>query len=293
MIHNQLVIVVTRLAVVAWLATAAGTSARAAEPPGGLVLHYNFDQPDVGGLVVDRSGQNHNGHASDARFITPGKKGGGYALASGDSIIRVAGSPTASVKQATFAVWFKTSRSDATCRRILDGRAGQGYALEIGGGDQGQESRGRLAFSIGGGKPCLSDLAVTDGAWHHGAVTFDGENLRMYVDGQPQRQVTPCRIEIAALVSDLAIGMSSPDSPSQSKVLGFDGVIDELMIFHRALSAEEIRAVVAAIDPSALKPRFTKQQVTARLRQLKLLFDEGLLTEDFYARKVAECEAAR
>ena len=28
-------------------------------------------------------------------------------------------------------------------------------------------------------------------------------------------------------------------------------------------------------------------------RQLKLLFEDGLLTEDFYARKVAECEAAQ
>lgn len=288
-----IVVIGLALALVATHAPTAGTSASAAEPLRGLVLHYSFDQPDAGGLVADHSGQNNNGHASDTRFTAPGKKGGGYALASGDSTIRVAGSRPASVKQATFAVWFKTSRSDATCRRILDGRAGPGYALEIGGGVQGQESRGKLAFSIGGGKPCLSDLAVTDGTWHHGAVTFDGENLRMYVDGQPQRQMTPCRVEIAALVSDLAIGMSSSSPPSQSKIEGFDGVIDELMIFNRALSAEEIKTVVAAVDPSALKPRFTKQQVTARLRQLKMLFEEGLLTEDFYARKVAECEATR
>ena len=291
--RDRFSIVVTGLAVVAWLASTAGPSANAAEPPRGLVLHYSFDPPDAGGLVADHSGQNNNGHASDARFTTSGKKGGGYVLAPGDRIIRMAGSRSASVKQATFAVWFKTSRSDATWRRILDGRAGQGYALEIGGGVVGEESRGKLAFSIGGGKPCLSDLAVTDGTWHHGAVTCDGENLRMYVDGQPQRQVTPCRIEIAALVNDLAIGMSPSHPPSQSKIQGFDGVIDELMIFNRALSAEEIRTVVATVDPSALKPRFTKQQVAARLRELKRLYEDGLLTEDFYARKVAECEAAR
>ena len=41
------------------------------------------------------------------------------------------------------------------------------------------------------------------------------------------------------------------------------------------------------------KPKFTKQQVAGRLRQLKLLFEEGLLTDDFYDEKVAECEAAR
>jgi hypothetical protein len=41
------------------------------------------------------------------------------------------------------------------------------------------------------------------------------------------------------------------------------------------------------------KPKFTKQQVAGRLRQLKLLFEEGLLTDDFHDRKVAECEALR
>ncbi len=39
------------------------------------------------------------------------------------------------------------------------------------------------------------------------------------------------------------------------------------------------------------KPKFTKQQVASRLRQLKLLFEEGMLTDEFYAEKVAECEA--
>jgi hypothetical protein len=50
---------------------------------------------------------------------------------------------------------------------------------------------------------------------------------------------------------------------------------------------------LAAVNSAAAKPKFTKQQVAGRLRQLKLLFDEGLLTDEFYARKVAECEAAQ
>jgi hypothetical protein len=42
---------------------------------------------------------------------------------------------------------------------------------------------------------------------------------------------------------------------------------------------------------AAEKSKFTKQQVASRLRQLKLLFEEGMLTDEFYAEKVAECEA--
>lgn len=47
-------------------------------------------------------------------------------------------------------------------------------------------------------------------------------------------------------------------------------------------------AKTAATTPA---PKFTKQQVAGRLRQLKLLYDEGLLTDAFYDEKVAECEA--
>jgi len=41
------------------------------------------------------------------------------------------------------------------------------------------------------------------------------------------------------------------------------------------------------------KATFTKQQVAGRLRQIKALYEEGLLTDDFNYRKVAECQAAQ
>lgn len=44
---------------------------------------------------------------------------------------------------------------------------------------------------------------------------------------------------------------------------------------------------------AAAKPKFSKQQVTSRLRQLKLLYEEGLFTDAFYDEKVAECESAQ
>jgi len=43
--------------------------------------------------------------------------------------------------------------------------------------------------------------------------------------------------------------------------------------------------------PAPDKTKFTKQQVAGRLRQLKILYEDWLLTDEFYARKVAECEA--
>ncbi|HMJ90542.1 MAG TPA: hypothetical protein VK530_12050 [Candidatus Acidoferrum sp.] len=41
----------------------------------------------------------------------------------------------------------------------------------------------------------------------------------------------------------------------------------------------------------AAKLKFTKSQVARRLREIKLLFEEGVLTEEFYHQKIADCEA--
>jgi len=54
---------------------------------------------------------------------------------------------------------------------------------------------------------------------------------------------------------------------------------------------DEERAKFAPADP-AVKPQFSKRQVAGRLKQLKALYEEWLLTDGFYSRKVAECEAA-
>ena len=49
----------------------------------------------------------------------------------------------------------------------------------------------------------------------------------------------------------------------------------------------------ARVAAAAAKPKFTKQQIAGRLRELKRLFEEGLLTDDFYDDRVAECEAVQ
>jgi len=57
--------------------------------------------------------------------------------------------------------------------------------------------------------------------------------------------------------------------------------------------ATPVKATVAASGSASAKPKFTKKQVAGRLRELQLLFEEGLLTDAFYNEKVAECEASQ
>lgn len=68
----------------------------------------------------------------------------------------------------------------------------------------------------------------------------------------------------------------------------------------RPLPAPSTNAVVMTAAPTnapagtnavpAAAPKFSPSQVARRLRELSLLFEEGLLTEEFYEQKVAECE---
>jgi hypothetical protein len=55
----------------------------------------------------------------------------------------------------------------------------------------------------------------------------------------------------------------------------------------------EAKAPVVPADPAPEKSKFSKQQVAGRLRQIKVLYEEGLLTDDFNDQKIAECEALR
>lgn len=263
----------------------------AAEPPAGLVLYYSFDQAGINGKVADKSSLHNDGRATGAKWIAAGKQGGAMEFAATNDCIIVTNHGSLNPKQLTLAVWFKTAKADPVTRRIIDKRAVRGYALSIAGETKRAKACGRLAFTINGRYVCLSDNILTDGTWHQGTAVFDGKELSLYVDGTLQKASIPCPEEMAANLDDLTIGVngSNPEVPEQPH--SFDGVLDEIMIFNRALAPDEVKGLVSAVDPSLGKPKFTKQQVAGRLRELKLLYEEGLLTEKFYTKKVAECEA--
>lgn len=50
-------------------------------------------------------------------------------------------------------------------------------------------------------------------------------------------------------------------------------------------------AIAGTNSAVAAKPKFTKSQVARRLRELKMLYEEGVLTDEFYNEKMDECEA--
>jgi hypothetical protein len=78
--------------------------------------------------------------------------------------------------------------------------------------------------------------------WYHGAVTYDGSVRTLYLNGQYETSLAqPLNTQINA--GGFTIGRTSSFDNITSQ---WNGLVDEAMIFNRALSAEEIAAIYAA-----------------------------------------------
>jgi len=231
--------------VVAGDAAAASPVASAGDQRRDLVMYFSFDQPPVGGMVHDESGAGHDGRVVNATWVAEGRHGGALRFARANSYVSVSNDPALNPPQITVTAWVKTSYSDAVWRRIVDKGYSAGFAMSIGGETKGQEFHGRPVFEINR-HATLGDanLRVDDGNWHHLAGTFDGAAMSFYVDGvlQARRLHFPDRIEANAF--DLTIAGNRSTAGGNEVGASLDGLIDEVMIFNRALSAAEIRALL-------------------------------------------------
>lgn len=251
------------------------------KPPEGLVLHFDFAAAPTNNLVVDVSGRGNNGRIAGASWTAAGRVGGGCQFGGTDHFIAVPGSPSLSSKHATFMVWIKAA-DGTTGRTLLDRHAGQGFALTLGEGATGMRGK---ALAYVAGRSCASDNAVSDNFWHHLAATYDGETLKLYVDGVAQKQSSAWKGEIGAAGRELTVGANRSNPSPEEKGVSYQGVLDEVQIYDRALAATDITAIF-----SATKPKFSKSEVSRRIAELKELKDRGLLLDEFFARKMKECE---
>lgn len=99
------------------------------------------------------------------------------------------------------------------------------------------------------GTTAAGSTVITDGQWHHVAGTWDGSEIKLYIDG----------------VEEGTAAFAGPISTSDVPVkIGFRGsgsplraVVDEIAIFNRALTKDEINdiintglGVMLAVQPS-------------------------------------------
>jgi len=100
----------------------------------------------------------------------------------------------------------------------------------------------------GGGAP------VSAGRWHHVAATYDGAQLRLYIDGLPWGNPVPHSGAIAPMLPESFVAIGSEDGrttcPECSGQRYFKGLVSQVAIYNRALSASEIREDFEAGHPN-------------------------------------------
>jgi hypothetical protein len=200
-------------------------------PPSGLVSWWRGE-----GDLIDATG-NNNGALSHGVAFASGEVGGGFSFY-GFPYVSVPDSPSLDslTSAITVEAWIKVNQFSA-----------QGWATIISKGDSSWQLRqygnsSTLSFSTTG----LSDgeLAgtrnINDGQWHHIAGVYDGTNKYIFVDGTLDVSA-PATGLISQNGQPLCIG-NTPEHFER----GFNGLIDEVSIYNRALTASEIQSIYNA-----------------------------------------------
>jgi hypothetical protein len=204
----------------------------------GLVLYYSFDE--AGKRVQDLSGRGNHGTVYGATWTAKGKMGGAYEFDGREDFIERAYdercglfSPKSSV---SIVAWFKTTvnfREPAIVSTHLAG-IGHGYFLNI-----PRQQGGRAAWYIAG---CglQSKVVVNDGKWHQAAALWNGDKSLLYIDGALQGSGETEESADYAQGTAFRVGHIAGGN---AFLYYFEGAIDEVMVFRRTLSSDEVRAL--------------------------------------------------
>ncbi|MEF8821730.1 MAG: LamG domain-containing protein [Halovenus sp.] len=204
-------------------------SERPSEPEN-PVSHYPFNRILGGEVFLDASG-NDNDASNNGATVDNGTINNAIRLDQNDTW---ADTPTLSFQdEVSLACWVNTENMSST-HQILQAADGDQaiVSLYIYGGDQPtwwlatEEGDWRLA----------RNPSIPTGEWVHLAGTYDGETLRLYIDGElaatqsvPYDILQPAPARIGA---DLR--------PQYDGRFEFEGRIDDMMLFDRALDTNEI-----------------------------------------------------
>ncbi|HEY3321965.1 MAG TPA: LamG-like jellyroll fold domain-containing protein [Planctomycetota bacterium] len=138
-----------------------------------------------------------------------------------------------------------------------------------------------LGLNIGGYIECdarIEPKVVMDGTWHHCAATFDGEFMRVYLDGREIGSLKRPGKITAGGSAQACIGSSNGGEC-------FHGQLDDLRIYSGALTADEIAALYKQGNAVILQTLAAQDELSRTLYQQETTFAETLSA---CVRKVAE-----
>jgi hypothetical protein len=212
----------------------------------GLMAYYPFN-----GNAADESDHGLNGVVNGATLTTDrfGNPNKAYSFNGINSGISVQVNSQFSLTKFTLSGWIKSIGPGAYLPRIVAvgsaGIATHYYSLLYDNGvwDHAPVSSNRLIFFNGNTLNPFSYAmqyshdSIGVNVWHHGAVSYDGGRLRFYIDGKLDKDtiiIEPIQQFTGSAV--LQIGYSEGGDQ-------FQGSLDEIRIYNRALNDNEINAL--------------------------------------------------
>jgi len=229
-------------------AQAAGQETQTSDINSGLVAYYPFN-----GNANDESGNGHDPSVTNAtpaadRFGVPDRA---YGFGGTDWIgVPNENSVFSLTNALTVCAWVYPARGDREYRSnpivwkmAEDGTYQDAFYLSYGYLSNPTNGIERFFFGMETGQEEYRAISrpFSTSTWHHVCGTFDGQALRVFVDGEPVgTQSTGSGSPIAGSAG-LRIGNNLNSDHSYKGV--FAGSIDDVRIYNRALSAAEVAAL--------------------------------------------------
>ena len=206
--------------------------------------------PGEGTAVDVRGGA--DGTLDNGVAFAPGLVGQAFSFDGYDDVVRVQNVANLEVLQFTIDAW-ASARSAGTYGDVLGGNIvtkdiGNTYTAPylswdiVGPGSTGQFFA-HMGFTDGNDAWAASGGGFAFNVFHHVAVSWDGSVLNLYVDGQLEGTTTVGPKTVAYSGEPMTIGQ---DNLMPAAWRAFDGLIDEVEFYNRALGGAEIKAVYDA-----------------------------------------------
>ena len=209
-------------------------------PPTGLVAWWKMDEAAGSGTAVDATGNGNNATLTGLSLTSAWTTGHtGSALkcdGSGGASVNDSASLEGITTGVTISAWVYRSVATTGFSVVLSKQigttSGEYYWLGL---------SGNYAGTSGSSGTFASTTAVPIGVWTHMAATNDGSTERIYVNGA-QVASKNTAVVLKADTSKLIICGNQNDS-SGSIIERWNGLIDDLQLYNRALTATEISSL--------------------------------------------------
>lgn len=138
----------------------------------------------------------------------------------------------------TVALWVEQEQALSSQAQVLFGSIDGGNTILL-----YTDVNGHLGVSIGG-ITNVTDISLEPGAMQHVALTWNGTAYAVYLDGEQRAAGTFPGLTALAATADIA----NMGAGYRSSGYGFNGIVDDVQIYSRALSASEISALYYTVE---------------------------------------------